>query len=287
MVGAAFAQPTDWGKKWVVFLGLSVCANAILLTQVHPIPKIEPIYDIPILKVNLMTLARPAVSSPPVESKVEPVKVPPPPPPEAVRVKPVVTTPFAPEKVAVIPKLPQPKAEPVKEAKAQPVPRPMVRPAVVLEPPIETKAVPPIEMAKIVPEIVEKIPEKKIVRKVVAKPEPRPAPEPKVVATLPDTSKGIGEDNSTVIHEARYRHQVPPSYPRRALDLGHQGTVTLHAEVLPSGTPRDLKIAKSSGHRLLDMAAMAAVKKWKFEPTSVDGNAVVSWVRVPVNFVIH
>ncbi|MEX0583882.1 MAG: energy transducer TonB, partial [Sneathiella sp.] len=84
-----------------------------------------------------------------------------------------------------------------------------------------------------------------------------------------------------------YRHQIPPSYPRRALDLGQQGTVTLHAEVLPSGDPRELKIAKSSGHRLLDMAALAAVKKWKFEPTNVNGSAVVSWVRVPVNFVIQ
>ncbi len=285
MVGAAFAQPVDWGKRWVVFLGLSVCANAFLLMQIHPIPKIEPIFDIPILKVNLMTLARPAVSSPPVETMVEPVKAAP--PPEPVRVKPVVTTAFAPEKVAVIPKLPQPKAEPIKEAKAQPVPRPMVRPAVVLAPPIKTKKVTPIEMAKIVPEIVEKIPEKKIVKEIVAKPEPQPAPELTVVAALPDASKGEGEDNSTVVHEARYRHQVAPSYPRRALDLGQQGTVTLHAEVLPSGTPRELKIAQSSGHRLLDIAAMAAVKKWKFEPTSVDGNAIVSWVRVPVNFVIH
>ncbi|MDF2366688.1 energy transducer TonB [Sneathiella sp.] len=287
MVGAAFAQPVDWGKRWVVFLGLSICANAFLLMQVHPIPKIEPIFDIPILKVNLMTLARPAISSPPVETKVEPVKAPPPPPPEAVRVKPVVTTPFAPEKVAVIPKLPQPKAEPVREAKAQPVPRPKVRPAAALAPSTETKTVPPVEMAKIVPEVLEKVPEKKVVKEVVAKPEPQPAPESKVVAALPDGSKGRGEDNSTVVHEARYLHQVAPSYPRRALDLGQQGTVTLHAEVLPSGTPRDLKIAQSSGHRLLDMAAMAAVKKWKFEPTSVDGNAVVSWVRVPVNFIIH
>lgn len=96
-----------------------------------------------------------------------------------------------------------------------------------------------------------------------------------------------GAENTTVVHEAQYRHQTAPVYPRRALDLGQQGTVTLHAKVLPSGRPGELKVVHSSGHRLLDMAALSAVKKWKFEPTNINGDAVVSWVRVPVNFIIQ
>ena len=286
MVGVAFAQPPDWGKKWVVFLGLSVCANAFLLSLVQPMPKIEPVFTVPALKVNLMTLARPADSSPPVETKLQPNSAPST-TAEMFRPKPVVTTPFAQEKVAVVPKQPQPQAEPVREAKAQPVPRPKVRPVATKITPVETKTFPPVDVTKVVPEVIERVPDKVIAEQVAIKPEVKPTPQPVTVASLPATSEDRGEDNATVIHEARYRQQVPPSYPRRALDLGQQGTVTLHAEVLPNGAPRELKIVKSSGHRLLDMAAMAAVKKWKFEPTSVDGNAVVSWVRVPVNFVIH
>lgn len=89
-----------------------------------------------------------------------------------------------------------------------------------------------------------------------------------------------------VIQQARYRRRFPPVYPRRSLELGQQGMVTLHAEVLPNGFPDELKVAESSGYRLLDMAALAAVKKWEFEPTTVNGSAVISWVRVPVHFVI-
>lgn len=285
MVGAAFAQPMDWGRKWVVFLGLSICANAFLLSLVQFNANMEQVFDAPVMKIQLMALARPAVSTPPVPAKVEPVLAPPPSMP--VRVQPVVTTPFAPEKVAVVPKQPQPKAEPVAEAKIQPVPLPKVRPAATRVTSVKAKTPPPVELAKVVPEAAEEAPEKMVIEKVAAKPETKPLPQPQAVTSIPATAENRGEDNSTVIHEARYRHQVPPSYPRRALDLGQQGTVTLHAEVMPSGAPGELKIAKSSGHRLLDMAALAAVKKWKFEPTNVDGSAVVSWVRVPVNFVIH
>lgn len=96
-----------------------------------------------------------------------------------------------------------------------------------------------------------------------------------------------GQDHSTVIHEADYRKQTPPIYPRRAFELGQEGTVMLHAKVMPTGIPRELKIAESSGYRLLDMAALEAVKQWEFEPTIINGNASPSWVRVPVRFVIQ
>ena len=100
-------------------------------------------------------------------------------------------------------------------------------------------------------------------------------------------SSNQGKQISTVIHEASYRKQTPPVYPRRAFELGQQGTVMLRAEITPNGVPHVLKIAKSSGHRLLDMAALAAVKTWQFEPTNINGNIVTSWVRVPVRFVIQ
>ena len=90
-----------------------------------------------------------------------------------------------------------------------------------------------------------------------------------------------------MILEAKYRKQTAPIYPSRALELGYQGNVTLHAKIMPSGMPGELKVVKSSGYSLLDKAALAAVKKWEFEPTHINGNAIVSWVRVPVNFVIQ
>lgn len=92
---------------------------------------------------------------------------------------------------------------------------------------------------------------------------------------------------AAVVHEARYRRRTVPVYPPRALELGQQGRVMLHAWVAHTGLPVEMKVVESSGHRLLDMAALAAIRKWEFEPTSRDGVAIASWVRVPVHFVIQ
>ena len=131
------------------------------------------------------------------------------------------------------------------------------------------------------------------VKTVSLAPEKKPAVERREkekVATLSPvraTSDKRGKQKSSVVHEAKYRRQTPPSYPRRAVELRQEGTVVLHVEVLSSGLPRAMKVAQSSGYRLLDTAALTAVKKWEFEPTSVDGVEVAAWVRVPVRFVIR
>jgi periplasmic protein TonB len=97
----------------------------------------------------------------------------------------------------------------------------------------------------------------------------------------------VNEASDSVIYDARYRQKTPPLYPQRAVELGQQGNVMLHAKIMPSGLPEEIKIVESSGHRLLDKAALAAVRTWVFEPTNINGNAIVSWVRVPVIFVIQ
>ena len=86
---------------------------------------------------------------------------------------------------------------------------------------------------------------------------------------------------------AQYLRRDPPRYPERARTLGQQGTVVLHAEVLPNGYSQHLKVAVSSGHQLLDGAAIAAVKKWQFAPAYAQGNPVAHWVSVPVRFTLQ
>ncbi|MAZ02374.1 MAG: hypothetical protein CMN56_04485 [Sneathiella sp.] len=287
MVAAtAVAFSEDQGKRWLVYLTLSVCANVFLMSLVQLNARPDMVFEIPVMEVNLMTVSRPTPTAPPQEV-VKAVQPPPPPPREVARVAPVETTPYAARKIAAVPEITPSRVQPVEKTPAKPVPLPKAKPP---EAEITEVAAKPVKeiVAKPTPKAV-KPPEQRPVPEAVKKPVVKPVSEPakKLVAVEPPVGQNVGEDDSTVIHQARYRHQVAPVYPRRAQDLGQQGTVTLHAEVLPSGDPRELKIAKSSGHRLLDMAALAAVKKWKFEPTSVNGSAIVSWVRVPVNFVIH
>lgn len=75
-----------------------------------------------------------------------------------------------------------------------------------------------------------------------------------------------------------------PGYPAVAIRRGYEGSVLLNVHVLPNGRPKEVTIFKSSGHKVLDNAALKAVKKWKFVPAQRGFKAVSSWVKVPIEF---
>jgi protein TonB len=81
-----------------------------------------------------------------------------------------------------------------------------------------------------------------------------------------------------------YRVNPPPFYPRTARALGLEGTVELNVLVDVGGRVRDLKLFKSSGHKMLDRAAMESVKNWLFEPGKKGSHPVDMWVVVPMVF---
>ena len=277
--------------RWIVFLALSAVANVLIAPAVTLTKHSPP--QVPVLTVNLMARAAPAtvpqtVPEPTREPIVEPVPEPMPtaqpipqhkqPPavmPEKTLSPPVqkvITTPQAIQKVA--------QAHPQKIEKAPPPqvvkPRPKVAQTLPLPQEQATK-----ENHKRAPPKKEHIaptPKKQIAAKV---------PPQKTPPQTVGASRDQGQEAATILHEARYRQQTPPLYPRRALDLGQQGTAILHVEVNHDGFTRTLKVAQSSGHRLLDRAALAAVRKWEFEPTQMNGERITSWVRVPVSFIIQ
>jgi len=78
-------------------------------------------------------------------------------------------------------------------------------------------------------------------------PQPRPAPsgrlEPPAVLVSPS-----------------------PRYPRQAVRLGWQGSVRLRISVDAGGAVSELRLLQSSGHGVLDQAAMEAFRRWVFEP---------------------
>ena len=91
---------------------------------------------------------------------------------------------------------------------------------------------------------------------------------------------------AAIVKEASplYRVNPPPAYPLSARRRGYQGMVILEVLVGYSGRVVDLRLAQSSGHGVLDDAALEAVKTWRFIPGSRDGLPVDMWVRVPVRF---
>ena len=80
------------------------------------------------------------------------------------------------------------------------------------------------------------------------------------------------------------RYTVPAIYPRIAKKEGWEGTVTLLVVVDVKGKPAKITVDKSSGHKVLDNAAIHAVRKWIFSPAK-DGNIPIrSSVKLPVHF---
>lgn len=88
------------------------------------------------------------------------------------------------------------------------------------------------------------------------------------------------------VREARpmYRENPKPEYPRLARRRAYQGTVVLEVLVDQEGRVVDLRVFASSGHQVLDRAAMKSVKTWLFEPGMRGDQRVAMWVRIPIRF---
>lgn len=76
----------------------------------------------------------------------------------------------------------------------------------------------------------------------------------------------------------------PPAYPARARRQGAEGTVLLRVLVSVQGLPDQVQIVSSSGHGLLDQAALDAVRQWRFKSAVRAGVTVPQWVEIPVTF---
>ncbi len=143
------------------------------------------------------------------------------------------------------------------------------------------------------------VPEKKMVS-VTPPPSPHASASPKAIVALPiEPFPDIPEDSRVesgtkvasippvkVVREARpaYKDNPRPRYPKRAKRRGYEGTVLLEVLVDRSGRVKDLRILTTSGHPVLDRAALKSVNGWIFEPGMVGDEKVDMWVRVPVRF---
>jgi protein TonB len=91
---------------------------------------------------------------------------------------------------------------------------------------------------------------------------------------------------SPAVKEAKpdYQQNPAPEYPSRARRRGYEGTVTLKVLVDRNGGVAELEIYESSGYRMLDRAALRAVKTWRFIPGSKGNRTIDMWVMIPVRF---
>jgi protein TonB len=60
--------------------------------------------------------------------------------------------------------------------------------------------------------------------------------------------------------------------------------VVLEVLVNRKGRVDDLRVLETSGHEVLDEAALKAVGDWLFEPGRRGAEKVAMWVKVPLRF---
>lgn len=99
-------------------------------------------------------------------------------------------------------------------------------------------------------------------------------------------SKQATLENTAVTkpHAANYLKNPPPIYPSIARRRKQEGEVMLDVIVSIEGSPKSINIEKSSGHKLLDQAALKAVQRWKFVPARRGSTIVEANVLIPIKF---
>ncbi len=78
--------------------------------------------------------------------------------------------------------------------------------------------------------------------------------------------------------------QPKPRYPDLARRAGIEGQAVVKALVDIDGSVMEVQILKSSGNQMLDEAALAAARQWKFSPAKQRDKFVRVYVSIPVNF---
>jgi protein TonB len=90
---------------------------------------------------------------------------------------------------------------------------------------------------------------------------------------------------STLIAPRLLAESCPaPPYPRLARRRSLEGTVWLILNVAADGLPASVQIERSSGHPILDDAALTAARAWRLAPATRNGAAEAGLLRVPITF---
>jgi protein TonB len=97
---------------------------------------------------------------------------------------------------------------------------------------------------------------------------------------------GVGSGDGSGLARPLGGYQVKPRYPESARRQGVAGTTLLKIYVSDRGMVENVLVERSAGHPDLDLAAMEAVKQWRFEPAKQGNRPVAVWVMLPVRFAL-
>lgn len=112
------------------------------------------------------------------------------------------------------------------------------------------------------------------------------APAP-AAAAEPSRGPSVSRPGAGVLvpAEPRYRDNPTPEYPLPSQRRREEGVVLLSVVIEPDGSVARVSLKRTSGHQLLDEAALDVVRRrWTFEPARAGGVAIESTRDVPIRF---
>lgn len=89
---------------------------------------------------------------------------------------------------------------------------------------------------------------------------------------------------TAAIYDAAYLNNPAPRYPPSAFREKAEGTVIVRVEILANGKSGRVELQTSSGFDSLDDSALSTIKKWQFNPATVNGKRITQWVTIPITF---
>lgn len=185
-----------------------------------------------------------------------------PPPQEAVTLFVNLINPPPPKKEEERPEPPKPPPRKVKLDKPKLIEQPKPAPVLVAEAPVTSAAEP-----------------------VAPPPEPiveaPPVPEP-VAPSSPPAPVVMSSELSLACPQ-----RTPPNYPANSRRMGEQGRVVLRVELDETGRITSARVTESSGFKRLDEAGLEAVKSWRCNAATRNGEAVRAVALQPFDFILE
>ena len=89
------------------------------------------------------------------------------------------------------------------------------------------------------------------------------------------------------VSDADYLQNSPPPYPVASVRFNEQGRTTVRVLIAANGRAERAEIAKSSGYKRLDDAAVSSVMRWRYVPGKRGGVAEPMWFEVPINWTLQ
>jgi TonB family protein len=107
---------------------------------------------------------------------------------------------------------------------------------------------------------------------------------PKSGSSAARSAAAAGLNPASLAASLKRTRYVPPEFPSKALSQHVSGAVTVEYTVDASGDPRDVRVIEATPPGVFDKAAIAAVKRWHYDPVIANGAPVEVPVRTSIRF---